>query len=83
MFTIVRTQLLVSIITPYLEVDYLGSTLIMDTSIGEIVLFNKVCRGYELVIANRNLMDDSYTNYYTWYVIYRHGISCEFDAFNV
>ena len=47
-----------------LAVDHLGSTLIVDTSIGEIVLLDRVCRGYELETAGRILIDDSYSYYY-------------------
>ena len=46
-------------ITLCLEVDHSGSMLIVDTSVGEIVLLDRVCRGSELVTANRNLVDDS------------------------
>ena len=51
-------------IIPCLEVDHLGSTLNVDTSIGEIVLLDRVCRGCELENADRNLVDDSYYHYY-------------------
>ena len=47
-----------------LGVDVLGSTLIEDTSIGEIVLLDRVCRSCKLETANRNLVDDSYRYYY-------------------
>ena len=47
-----------------LGVDHLGSTLIVDTSVGEIVLLDRVCRGCDLEIADRNLVDDSYSYYY-------------------
>ena len=46
------------------KVDHLGSTLIVDTSVGEIVLLDRVCRGCELENADRNLVDDSYYHYY-------------------
>ena len=64
MFILVRTLLLVSMIIPCLEVDHLGSTLIMDTFVGEIVLLDRVCCGCELETADRNLVDDSYYHYY-------------------
>ena len=64
MFILVRTLLLVSMIVLCLEVDHLGSTLIVDTSIGEIVLLDRVCCGCELETANRNLVDDSYYHDY-------------------
>ena len=51
-------------ITLCLEVNHLGTTLIVDTSVGEIVLLDRVCRGYELETADRNLVDDSYSYYY-------------------
>ena len=65
MFILVRTLLLVSMIVLCLEVDHLDSTLIVDTSIGEIVLLDRVCRGCELETADRNLVDDSYYRNYT------------------
>ena len=46
------------------EVNHLGSTLIVGTSIGEIVLLDRVCRGCELETAARKLVDDSYYQYY-------------------
>ena len=55
-----RILVLVSMIIPCLEVDHLGSTFIVDTSITEIVLLDRVCRGYELETTDRNLVDDSY-----------------------
>ena len=55
---LVHILLLVSMITPCLEVDHLGSTFIKDTSVGEIVLLDRVCRGFRLEIADRNLRDD-------------------------
>ena len=61
----------------------MGSTLIVDTSVGEIVLFDGVCRGCELENADRNLVDDSYYHYYVLYIIYVYGMSCTFDAFDV
>ena len=64
MFILVRILLLVSMIIRCLEVDHLGSTLIMDTSVGEIVLWDRVCRGCELETTDRNLVDDSYYHYY-------------------
>ena len=76
MFVLVRILLLVSMIIPCLEVDDLGSTLIVDTSVGETVLLDQVCLGCELETANRNLVDDSNYRNYTWYVIYGPGISC-------
>ena len=39
-------------IVPYIEVDHLGSTLIVDTSVGEIVLLDRVCRDCDLKIAD-------------------------------
>ena len=39
-----------------LGVDHLGSTLIKDTSVGEIVLLDRMCRSCEHEIADRNLM---------------------------
>ena len=43
-----------------LGVDHLGSTLIEDTFVGEIVLLDRVCRGGKLETADQNLVDDSY-----------------------
>ena len=51
-------------ITLCLEVDHSGSMLIVDTSVGEIVLLDRVCCGCELETADRNLVDDSYYHYY-------------------
>ena len=51
-------------ITLCVEVDHLDSILIVDTSVGEIVLLGQVCRGCELENADRNLVDDSYYHYY-------------------
>ena len=75
--------MLVSITTSYLEVDHLGSTLIVDTFVGKIVLLDRVCRSCELEIADRNLVDDSYYHYYIGYVIYGHELSCTLDNFDV
>ena len=44
--------------------NHLGSTLIVDTSVGEIVLLDRVYRSCELEDADRNLVDDSYYHYY-------------------
>ena len=82
MFVQVRILLLVSMIILCLEVDHLGSTLIVDTSVGEIVLLGQVCCSYVLETDSRNLVDDSYYIYYIWYAIYGPGISCEFDDFD-
>ena len=79
----VHTQLLVSMITSCVEVDHLCSTFIMDTSVGEIVLLDRVCHSCELENADRNIVDDSYYHYYIWYIIYVYGMSCTFDAFDV
>ena len=51
-----------------LEVSHLGSTLIVGTSVGEIVLLDRVCRGCELRIADRNLVDDLYSYYIMLYL---------------
>ena len=64
MFILVRILLLVSMIILCLEVDHLGSTLIVDTSTREIVLLDRVCRGCKLETADQNLVDDSYYHYY-------------------
>ena len=76
-------MLLVSMITSCLEVDHFGSTLIMDTFVGEIVMLDRVCRGCELETADWNLVDDSYYHYYILYIIYGCGLSCAFNAFDV
>ena len=47
-----------------LEVNHLGSMLIVGTSVGEIVLLDRVCRGCELETVDRNLVDDSYYHDY-------------------
>ncbi|XP_057499379.1 uncharacterized protein LOC130783656 [Actinidia eriantha] len=41
-----------------LEVDLLGSTLLVDTPIGGVVSLNRVCRGCVLVIADRRIEAD-------------------------
>ena len=83
MFILVRTQLLVSTITQCLEVDHLGSMLVVDTSVGEIVLLDRVCHGCELETADQNLVDYSYYHYYISYVTYGHGLGCTLDDFDV
>lgn len=57
--------------------------LIVNTFVGEIVLLDRVCRGHELETADQNLVGDSYSYYYIRYVIYGHGMSCMFNAFDV
>ena len=56
---------------------------IMDTSVGEIDLLDRVCHGCEFETADRNLVDDSYYHNYTWYVTYGHGLGCTLDDFDV
>ena len=51
-------------IIPYLEVNHLGSTLIVDTFVGEIVLLDQIYRGCELETADWNIMNNSYYHYY-------------------
>ena len=46
------------------EVNHLSSTFIEDTSVGEIVLLDRVCLGYEFETAGQNLVDNSYSYYY-------------------
>ena len=46
----------------------MGSTLIVDTSIGEIVLLDCVCCGCLLEIADQNLVDDPYSYYIMLYL---------------
>ena len=44
--------------------NHLGSILMVDTSVGEIVLLDRVCLGCDLETAGQNLVDNSYSYYY-------------------
>ena len=61
--------LLVLSITSYLEIDHSGSTLIVDTFVGDIVLLDRVWYGCMLVIADRNLVTEFYQYYSIWYIM--------------
>ena len=61
---VVLVVLLVLSINSYLEIDHSGSTLIVDTFVGDIVLLDRVWCGCMLVIADRNLVIDFYQYYY-------------------
>ena len=66
---VVLVVLLVLSITSYLEIDHSGSTLIVDTFVGDIVLLDRVWCGCMLVIADRNLVIDFYQYYSISYFI--------------
>ena len=66
---VVLVVLLVLSINSYLEIDHSGSTLIVDTFVGDIVLLDRVWCDCTLVIADRNLMTKSYQYYYIGYII--------------
>ena len=55
--------LLVLSINSYLEIDHSGSTLIVDTFVGDIVLLDRVWCGCMLVTAGRNLVIEFYQYY--------------------
>ena len=66
---IVLALFLALLITSYLEVDHSGSTLIVDTFVGDIVLWNQVGCDCMLVIADRNLVIEFYQYYSIWYIM--------------
>ena len=66
---VVLPVLLVLSITLYLEIDHSGSTLIVDTFVGDIVLLDRVWCGFMLVTASRNLVIEFYQYNYAWYII--------------
>ena len=66
---VVLPVLLVLSITSYLEIDHSDSTLIVDTFVGDIVLWNQVGCDCMLVIADRNVVIEFYQYYDIWYVI--------------
>ena len=57
---VVLIVLLVLSIASHLEIDHSGSTLIVDTFVGNIVLLDRVWCGCMLVTASRNLMIEFY-----------------------
>ena len=67
---VVLVVLLVLSITSYLEINHSGSTLIVDTFVGDIVLLDRVWCGCMLMIADCNLVIDFfYQYYYPWYIM--------------
>ena len=66
---VVLLVLLVLSITSYLGIDHLGLTLIVDTFVGDIVLWNQVGCDCMLMIADRNLMIEFYQYYSIWYIM--------------
>ena len=66
---VVLVVLLVLSITSYLEINHSGSTLVVDTFVGDIVLLDRVCCGCILVTAGRNIVIKFYQYYYIGYII--------------